>query len=194
MPQAMFNVFEALSAWGKSLPAWQRLLLSKLVATVEPTDETIGQVFAEYLIDQKLAPADAERPTWDMALPELNDGEPSVTSTLTAMTGMSGVNALLTGETLTFGPKLTVIYGPNGAGKSGYARVLKSACFTRSKDTGIRGDVKLARNKQPKPGLLGKTRGQQNRLAGPGDLPVRVVAPTRGFRVVKGFGFPAQRD
>ncbi|CAJ4469905.1 SMC domain-containing protein [Burkholderia pseudomallei] len=151
MPQAKFNVFEALSAWSKTLPAWQRLLLSKLIATVELTDETIDQVFAEYLVDQKLAPAEAERPTWDMTLPELKDGEPSVTSTLTAMTGVSGVNALMTGETLTFGPKLTVIYGPNGAGKSGYARVLKSACFTRSKDTGILGDVKLARNKQPKP-------------------------------------------
>ncbi len=44
-----------------------------------------------------------------------------------------------------------MIYGPNGAGKSGYARVLKSACFTRSKDVGILGDVKLAKSKQPKP-------------------------------------------
>ncbi|MBU2408787.1 MAG: AAA family ATPase, partial [Gammaproteobacteria bacterium] len=46
---------------------------------------------------------------------------------------------------------LTVIYGPNGAGKSGYARVLKSACFTRSKDVGILGDVKLVKSRQLRP-------------------------------------------
>ena len=67
------------------------------------------------------------------------------------MTAVSGVNALVKGETLTFGPELTVIYGPNGAGKFGYARVLKSACFTRSKETGILGDVRLEKHKQPKP-------------------------------------------
>ncbi|MDB5785173.1 hypothetical protein [Caballeronia mineralivorans] len=78
MPQAGFNVFEELLAWGKSLPTWQGLLLSKLVATVELTDEAIDQVFAEYLVDEELAPADAERTTWPMALPELQGDEPAV--------------------------------------------------------------------------------------------------------------------
>lgn len=38
-------------------------------------------------------------------------------STLTAMASVSGVSALATGETLSFGPKLTMVYRPNGAGK-----------------------------------------------------------------------------
>lgn len=151
MTQPTFNIFDALSAWGKTLPIWQHFLLSKLVAEVELPDEVLDEVFAEYLIDQKLAGPDAARIVWDMALPQFQAGAPVVASTLTAMTGVSGVNALAAGETLSFGPKLTVVYGPNGAGKSGYARVLKSACFTRSKDTGILGDVKLAKSKQPKP-------------------------------------------
>lgn len=151
MVQPTFNIFNELSAWGKTLPGWQYLLLSKLVATDELPDETIDEIFAEYLIDQHLAGPDAVRMAWDMALPQFQGGAPTVVSTLTAMASVSGVNALATGETLSFGPKLTVVYGPNGAGKSGYARVLKSACFTRSKDTEILGDVKLAKNKQPKP-------------------------------------------
>ena len=151
MAQPAFNIFDALSAWGKTLPGWQHFLLSKLVPTVELTDETLDQVFAEYLIDQNLAGPDAVRVAWDMALPKFQGGAPTVASTLTAMASVSGVNALAAGETLSFGPKLTVVYGPNGAGKSGYARVLKSACFTRSKDTGILGDVKLAKNEQPRP-------------------------------------------
>jgi ABC-type hemin transport system ATPase subunit len=151
MEQPAFNIFEALSVWGKTLPSWQHLLLSKLVATDALPDEALDAVFSEYLIDQHLAGPEAVRVIWDMALPQFQVDAPAVASTLTTMTAVSGVNALATGETLSFGPKLTVVYGPNGAGKSGYARVLKSACFTRSKDTGILGDVKLAKNKQPKP-------------------------------------------
>lgn len=151
MVKPAFNIFDALSAWGKSLPGWQHFLLSKLVATDELPDEAIDEVFTEYLIDQHLAGPDTVRVAWDMALPQFQGDVPAVVSTLTAMASIFGVNALAVGETLSFGPKLTVVYGPNGAGKSGYARVLKSACFTRSKDTGILGDVKLAKNKQPKP-------------------------------------------
>lgn len=151
MTQPTFNIFDALSAWGKTLPTWQHFLLSKLVAEVELPGAVLDEVFSEYLIDQNLAGPDAARVAWDSGLPQFQPGAPAVVSTLTTMTGVSGVNALAAGETLSFGPKLTVIYGPNGAGKSGYARVLKSACFTRSKDIGILGDVKLVKSKQPKP-------------------------------------------
>lgn len=151
MEQPAFNIFEALSVWGKTLPSWQHFLLSKLVAADDLSDEALDEVFSEYLIDQHLAGSEAVRVIWDMTLPQFQVDAPAVVSTLTTMTAVSGVNALATGETLSFGPKLTVVYGPNGAGKSGYARVLKSACFTRSKDTGILGDVKLAKNKQLKP-------------------------------------------
>lgn len=150
MTQPTFNIFDALSAWGRTLPIWQHFLLSKLVEEVELPDAVLDEVFSEYLIDQSLAGAGAVRVVWDMALPHFQPGAPAAVSALTTMTDVSGVNALAAGETLSFGPKLTVIYGPNGAGKSGYARVLKSACFTRSKDVGILGDVKLAKSKQPK--------------------------------------------
>jgi energy-coupling factor transporter ATP-binding protein EcfA2 len=151
MSESAFSIFDALSAWGKTLPGWQHFLLNKLVAAVELTEESLDEVFAEYLIDQGLGESGAVRVGWDMALPQHQGGEPVVVSPLTAMTSVSGVNALAAGETFSFGPKLTVVYGPNGAGKSGYARVLKSACFTRSKETSILGDVKLAKSKQPKP-------------------------------------------
>lgn len=151
MAQPVFNIFDALSAWGKTLPGWQHFLLSKLVAADTLPDEALDAVFAEYLIDQNLAGQDAVRVAWDMALPQFQGDAPKVVSKLTSMDSVSGVNALATGEMLNFGPKLTVVYGPNGAGKSGYARVLKSACFTRSKDTGILGDVKLAKDKQLNP-------------------------------------------
>lgn len=39
MTQPTFNIFDALSAWGKTLPGWQHFLLSRLVATDELLDE-----------------------------------------------------------------------------------------------------------------------------------------------------------
>ena len=54
MEQPAFNIFEALSAWGKTLPGWQFLLLNKLVATEELCDEALDEVFAEYLIEDSL--------------------------------------------------------------------------------------------------------------------------------------------
>lgn len=151
MSQAAFNVFDALSAWGKTLSNWQRCLLVKLVGAVDFPDEALDEVYREYLMDQQLATAEMPRATWDIALPQIQGGPTTASSVVTAMTALTGVNALAPGETLTFGRKLTVIYGPNGAGKSGYARVLKAACFTRSKQTAILGDVKLAKHKQPTP-------------------------------------------
>lgn len=151
MTQPAFNIFDALSAWGKTLPTWQHFLLSKLVAEVSLPLEAIDEVYSEYLIDQDLADPAAIRAVWDMTLPQFQSAVPATVSKLKTISAVSGVNALATGETLQFGKHLTVIYGPNGAGKSGYARVLKSACFTRSKDVGILGNVKLAKNKQPKP-------------------------------------------
>lgn len=142
---------DELSAWGKTLPSWQSFLLSKLVTEVDLPDKVIDEIFAEYLIDKNLASSGANRMVCNMTLPQFQVNEPTVVSTLTAISSVSGVNALAVDQTLSFGPKLTVVYGPNGAGKSGYARMLKSACFTRSKDTGILGDVKLAKDKQPKP-------------------------------------------
>jgi len=56
MAQPAFNIFDVLSAWGKTLPGWQHFLLSKLVVTVELTDETLDEVFAEYLIDLNWSP------------------------------------------------------------------------------------------------------------------------------------------
>lgn len=77
--------------------------------------------------------SESPRAKWDIVLPQFQGSAHAVASAMTAMTGLSGVNALAAGEALTFGPKLTEVYGPNGAGKSGYARVFKAACFTRSR-------------------------------------------------------------
>jgi hypothetical protein len=45
MTQPTFNIFDALSAWGKALPTWQHFLLSKLVDEVELSDAVLDDIF-----------------------------------------------------------------------------------------------------------------------------------------------------
>ena len=87
MTQPTFSIFDALSAWGKTLPTWQHFLLSKLVEEVELSDAVLDEVFSEYLIDQNLAGPDAVRVAWNLARPQFQPGAPAVVSTLTTMTG-----------------------------------------------------------------------------------------------------------
>ena len=63
MSQAAFDIFDALSAWGKALPEWQRYLLSKLISTTELSEEALDIAFAEYLVDQDLVNADGPHKT-----------------------------------------------------------------------------------------------------------------------------------
>lgn len=61
---------------------------------------------------------------------------------LTQMTEITGVNALVGDQKLSFGAKgVTIIYGDNGSGKSGYCRVLKHACRSRDQQFSIRPDI-----------------------------------------------------
>jgi ABC-type lipoprotein export system ATPase subunit len=46
----------------------------------------------------------------------------------------SGVNALVSGATIPFHPKLTVVYGKNGSGKSGFVRILKRVGGSRTQE------------------------------------------------------------
>lgn len=152
MQNGSFDIFAALAAWARVLSGWQVSLLQKLITCVDLSDESLAEVYARYLSDQGLASSSESPAQVDLELPEFRaEAAAHTKSHLTCLHSVSGVNALAPGERLAFGTNLTVVYGPNGAGKSGYARVLKAACFTRSKATEILGDVKIARDKQSKP-------------------------------------------
>ena len=60
---------------------------------------------------------------------------------LKAMRDLRNVNRIASGQTINFGPGLTVVYGPNASGKSGYARVLKRACRARDNSESVLPDA-----------------------------------------------------
>jgi len=111
--------------WSVDLPGWQRDALRRLCSQTKLEPADIAALVAVCKGSNSAAPLDASH----IRDPAANHAVVS----LSALHGLSNVNALAPGERLSFGKTgLTVIYGDNGAGKSGYARVLKQLCRARS--------------------------------------------------------------
>ena len=125
----MTSLTEDLIDWANERPGWQRRLMSRIAA-----GETLGR--ADYnQIARHLARGDndsgASVSLHDSAA--VRESKPAV-RLLEVATGKS-VNALASGQQLTFGPEgLTVVYGDNGSGKSGYARLIKQIVGARIKE------------------------------------------------------------
>jgi len=147
-----YNVFDELAKWSKSLERWQQAALLTIVTKKEVSDSDFEVVYQEFLIDRGLAAKPEKRDEYSFEasdIPRSGSGDKPVR--LNAIQNVSGVNALAKKQILEIGDHLTVIYGPNAAGKSGYARLLKSACFTRSRERDIHGNIHLPKDKRPSP-------------------------------------------
>ena len=136
-----FNIFQEIQEWSKQLENWQRFALLQLLRD-NSIEDSINKIYEEFKIDRGLSQSLDDRKTYDLGssfVPQaVKQLKPVI---LREICNAKGVNALVEGQELKFGPKLSVIYGPNASGKSGYARILKVACFTRSEDTEILGNV-----------------------------------------------------
>lgn len=139
-----FNIFEKLREWSQELENWQRLALLRLLQKGTVDDQDIALIYEEFKMDKGLTQSPETRVSYDLNHFTIPQPIQQVqTLLLSQIKDVKGVNAITEGQVLHCGPSLTVIYGPNGSGKSGYARILKSACFTRSPYTTIHGNVNL---------------------------------------------------
>lgn len=145
-----FNTLTELQAWASELPEWQRLAIVRILRKGELSEEDYGIILSCFLHANDLIKKPIGLTENDFTI----DSIPSETIDkkdvmLKELTHVEGVNALVEGECIKFGPKLTVIYGPNASGKSGYSRILRQSCFTRSKEQEILGNVALGDDKPP---------------------------------------------
>jgi len=140
--KSYFNIFQELQGWSKQLANWQRFALLQLLRDSSIDEGSIETIYEEFKIDKGLSQSLDDRKTYELEssfVPQaVKQLKPVI---LQEISNAKGVNAIVEGQKLKFGPKLTVIYGPNASGKSGYARILKGACFTRSEDIEILGNV-----------------------------------------------------
>jgi recombinational DNA repair ATPase RecF len=95
--------------------------------------EALEAVRDSYRVEKQLSEGDAQD------VPLLGDdganGDAAEVLRLSCFRECDGVNALATGQEITFNPRMTVLFGENAAGKTGYVRVLKLLANVRSAET-----------------------------------------------------------
>ncbi|NIA11709.1 MAG: hypothetical protein GWP10_18800 [Nitrospiraceae bacterium] len=128
----MTSILTELSRWANTLPYWEQAALDKIVAGVQFTESVYDELLRYLLEDENLAELTSPRPELQFLHTATTEFQSSTGQVqLTKISNLQDVNALVSGQTLTFGQALTTIFGANGSGKSGYARVLGCAGFTR---------------------------------------------------------------
>ena len=125
-------IISEILKWAKeNLKPWQRDALRRLFQKHDLNDDDFNDLYAMLRSAHGLLDPQNREP-----LPLSDEHVPAATSAsapviLKAMRGLRNVNRIASGQTIEFGPGLTVVYGPNASGKSGYSRVLKKACRAR---------------------------------------------------------------
>lgn len=128
-----------LAAWVAERHDWQKDVVGRFCRNESLTDEDIDTI-ADHLVAGTYPAITA--PSAGVFPGTSASGDPV---TLRAIADVQGVNALVSGQRLTFGDAgLTIVYGDNASGKSGYARLIRQAVTARVKGD-ILGDV-FARN------------------------------------------------
>jgi len=122
--------------WSQDLPQWQRDALGRLATdAAAPSTADIDELAALCHQEANNLPFTIRpQPLAAAHVPVTTTGGASVS--LTAISDTQAINAILDGQTLSFGSTgITAIYGDNGAGKSGFSRLLRHACHARGQST-----------------------------------------------------------
>ena len=154
------SVLEEILEWSRDRPAWQRDTLRRLVQNGELSEDDIRDLCEICKSAHGLAEQYRSDPLAKKHLKRNETGSAQVT--LVSIFHHRGVNALASGQTLKFGPKLTVVYGDNAAGKTGYIRILKSACRARGPEE-ILGNVVSGRAPEKPVVAIGYTVGTEEK-------------------------------
>jgi predicted ATPase len=122
-----------LANWANANDEWARLLVTEVIATGRPvsaaTIEQAYQLFRqEKALDKRDFPSVAELTT------EARQDESAPPLTLTRLSEVHGVNALVSGAVIEPHEGLTILYGENGTGKTGYSRIFKALANSRTAD------------------------------------------------------------
>jgi hypothetical protein len=128
-----------LADWANAKDEWVRLLVAEVIATARPIGEsTIEKAYQ--LIRQEKALDKRELPGVPQLNVEARQDESAPSLTLTRLSEVHGITALVSGSVIEPHEGLTILYGENGTGKTGYSRVFKALANSRTADA-ILGDI-----------------------------------------------------
>ncbi|MDZ5144154.1 AAA family ATPase [Microbacterium testaceum] len=127
---------EDLASWLDARPDWQKDAVSRFCRNEALSTEDVAEI-----ADKLIAGTYPTAASVDVAdIPGSTAAGDSVA--LVQVADVQGVNALIGGQTLSFGSAgMTIAFGNNASGKSGYARLIREAVTARVKAEHLLGDV-----------------------------------------------------
>ena len=126
----MTNVFSEIVQWVETRPYWEQMAFEKIFLGFQCVEADYDELVQYILEDAGLVTPTSKRRELMFKTATTSDHSKDRVKIL-QLSNMQNVNALVPGQTLTFGPAITAVFGANASGKSGYARVLGCAGFTR---------------------------------------------------------------
>lgn len=122
-----------LSEWANASDEWVRYIVRHVLVGAGPlsSDEAAG---AYSLFRQEKAFDGRELPTEEPLATLDAEDETIEPLTLTSMSQVVGVNALVEGGVIEPHAGLTILFGENGTGKTGYSRIFKALAASRTAD------------------------------------------------------------
>lgn len=128
-----------LAEWANSNDEWVRLLVAEVLASGRAVgDSTVEKAYK--LLRQEKALDKRELPFVAKLDVEARLDESAPPLSLSRLSEVRGVNALVPRAIIEPHEGLTILYGENGTGKTGYSRVFKALANSRTADT-ILGDI-----------------------------------------------------
>lgn len=124
---------DMLSEWANASDEWVRYIVRHVLVGAGPlsSDEAAG---AYSLFRQEKAFDGRELPTEEPLATLDAEDETIEPLTLTSMSQVVGVNALVEGGVIEPHAGLTILFGENGTGKTGYSRIFKALAASRTAD------------------------------------------------------------
>ncbi|WP_405217772.1 AAA family ATPase [Agrococcus sp. Ld7] len=131
---ALLDPRALLADWANESDEWVRLLVAEVLASGRPAgDSTVETAYT--LFRQEKALDERTLPVVSPLSVEARQDEAAPPLTLTRLSNVRGVNALVPDSAIEPHEGLTVLYGENGTGKTGYSRILKALANSRTADT-----------------------------------------------------------
>lgn len=133
-PTELIDPRALLAQWANANDEWVRLLVAEVIATGRPVDTSVVEK-AYLLFRQEKALDEREFPYVPLLTIEARQDELAPPLSLTRLSDVCGVNALMAGAVIEPHEGLTILYGENGTGKTGYSRIFKVLANSRTADT-----------------------------------------------------------
>lgn len=130
-PSTSLDPRALLANWANGSDEWVRFLAGDVLSTGRPvSDGAVAQAYElfrqEKALNERILPVVAELSV------EARRDEAAPPLSITKLSDIHGVNALVSGAVIEPNEGLTILYGENGTGKTGYSRIFKALAGSRT--------------------------------------------------------------